>query len=245
MTEAPAKPKKKAKRGPLKNFWKAQWLLPLIADTFAWVVLGAMNSWRVTSTQCPPNTQELLDQRAPVIFAIWHGRMNGLLKAVPKEHTAVLVSPSNDGEFITRIARRLGFRHFVRGSAKRDGLHAVLGLHKALNEEKHAVAFTVDGPRGPRYKVKPGIIRLASQTGAPIVPIGSTTPFLLAKFEKAWDHYHAPFFFSRMCLRYGPPLHVPKDADEATLARYAQELEDELMRLNLEADAHFGLKDRL
>jgi lysophospholipid acyltransferase (LPLAT)-like uncharacterized protein len=202
-------------------------------------------SWRVSERRVHPETQSLLDSGQPVIYGLWHGRMYSLFKAVPMDRVTILVSPSNDGEFITRIARRIGFRHFVRGSHKRGGAQAILGLKKGLVEDKRSIVFTVDGPRGPRYKVKPGIIRLASQIGAPIIPLGSSTRWLLKKFDRAWDHFHAPLPFTDMKLCYGQPLFVPKDADDAAIEAYANRLEEELMALNLQADSLYGYSDRL
>jgi len=197
-------------------------------------------SWRVTQVTPHPEAKALMEAKTPVIYALWHGRMYLLFKSVPLDQVAILVSPSNDGEFIKRIAQCIGFRHFVRGSHKRGGTQAILGLHKALQEDRHSIAFTVDGPRGPRYVVKPGIIRLASQTGAPIIPLGAASRRLFHKFDRAWDHFHAPLPFTDLHLTYGEPLHVPANLSEDEIQQYAQRLEAELMRINLEADAFYG-----
>lgn len=219
-----------------KNRMLKMLLSELCGQPLSWI----RHSWRVEERWVHPEAEALLQAGKPVIFALWHGRMYCLFKAVPMDRVAILVSPSNDGEFITRIVRRLGFRHFVRGSHKRGGTQAILGLRRELLENDRSVVFTVDGPRGPRYQVKPGIIRLASQVDSPIIPIGSSTRWLLKKFDKAWDHFHAPLPFTAMRLRYGAPLYVPKDLDEASLALYAKALETELMTLNLAADAAYG-----
>jgi lysophospholipid acyltransferase (LPLAT)-like uncharacterized protein len=215
-------------------------LSEIAAQPLRWI----RNSWRVEDISVHPEAQALLDEGAPVIYALWHGRMYCLLKAVPPERIAILVSPSNDGEFITRIARRIGFRHFVRGSHKRGGRQAMAGMIRALTREGHSVAFTVDGPRGPRYEVKPGIIRLAAQTGAPIIPLGSATRRLLKKLDGSWDHYHAPLPGTGMRLVYGKPLRVPPHPDEEATRAHCKALEAELMGINLQADAAYGFHHR-
>lgn len=197
-------------------------------------------SWRVENVTVHPEAEPILQAKMPVIYALWHGRMYCLFKAVPMDSVAILVSPSNDGEFITRIARTVGFRYFVRGSHKRGGTQAILGLRKELLEQGRSIAFTVDGPRGPRYEVKSGIIRLASQTGSPIIPLGSSTQWLLKKFDRSWDHYHAPLPFTGMRLVYGKPLHVPSQLEDSEIQQYREQLQAELMRINLEADAGYG-----
>lgn len=201
-------------------------------------------SWRVEGTESDPEAESILKSGKPVIYALWHGRMYCLFKAVPLDSVAILVSPSNDGEFITRLARTIGFRHFVRGSHKRGGTQAILGLRKELLERNHSIAFTVDGPRGPRYKVKPGIIRLASQTGVAIIPLGSASQTNLPGLQNTWDHYHAPIPFTKMRLIYGKPLHVPGNLSDEQIQTYSTELEAELMRVNLHADSLYGFDNQ-
>lgn len=228
---------KKKKRTPLKNML---WLKKLLAQLLGQPMRFIRWTWRVEGVEMHPEAKAILASGKPVIYALWHGRMYVLFKAVPLQKVAILVSPSNDGEFITRIAQCIGFQHFIRGSHKRGGTQAILGMHRALKEDDLSVAFTVDGPRGPRYKVKPGIIRLAAQTGAPIIPLGSASAWLLKKMDKSWDHYHPPFLWTSMQLMYGKPLHVPADVNDAQITAYSDELESELMRINLAADAVYG-----
>ncbi len=232
-------PRKKAFSSGMKI--KNNLLLKLFLSNLAGQPLRFIRaSWQVEGREWEPEAKRILETDQPVIYALWHGRMYCLFKAVPLESVAILVSPSNDGEFITRLARTIGFRHFVRGSHKRGGTQAILGLRKALLEENQSIAFTVDGPRGPRYKVKSGIIRLASQTGSPIIPLGSASQHLLSKFDQAWDHFHAPMPFTKLRLHYGTPLHVPPELTDEQLQRYCTDLENELMRINLHTDSLYG-----
>ena len=77
-----------------------------------------------------------------------------------------MTSLSFDGEFIARIIEKLGFRA-VRGSSSRGAVGALLGMRREV-EAGQAVAFTIDGPRGPKYVAKPGPVLLAQATGAPM-----------------------------------------------------------------------------
>ncbi len=222
--------------------WGVAFFSTIASQPLSWV----RSSWTVEETRMPEETKTLLESGQPVIYALWHARMYSLLKAVPMDKVAILVSPSNDGEFITRIARNIGFQHFIRGSHKRGGTHAILAMKRSLMEENLSVVFMVDGPRGPRYQVKNGIIRLASQTQVPIVPLASAARILLKKFDKSWDHYHAPMPFTPMKLVYGSPLHVPPELSEhEAIEPYRQKLEARLFEAHAEADALYGLRDRL
>jgi len=233
--------KRSSKNNPLKN----NFLLKMVLSQMAGQPMRLIRaSWGVDKVTMHPAAEALLQSGEPVIYALWHGRMYLLFKSVPLDQVAILVSPSNDGEFITRIAQCVGFRHFVRGSHKRGGRQAIVGLHKALKRDRHSIAFTVDGPRGPRYVVKPGIIRLASLTGAPIIPLGASSRWLLSKFDRAWDHFHAPMPFTGLHLTYGEPLHVPAGLDEEGIEQTARQLEAELMKINLEADQYYGFQNK-
>jgi len=201
--------------------------------------------WWVAHRDVPPETQALLDAETPVIFALWHGRMYGLLRGVPEHRSAILISASNDGEFMAAVAKRLGFRDAVRGSSKRGGALAIRNMIRALTEDGTSMALTVDGPRGPRYEVKPGIIKLAAESGVPIIPMGSSAILMQWHFKSAWDHYHAAGVgFNRIKLVYGTPLYVPKDADETQLEAARKQLEESLMAINLKADALDGFKNK-
>ena len=66
-------------------------------------------------------------------------------------------------------APSLGYRP-VRGSSTRGGARALLGAVREL-QAGHSVAFTPDGPRGPRRELKPGVVAAAQRGGAVIVPV--------------------------------------------------------------------------
>ena len=58
------------------------------------------------------------------------------------------------------------------------------------------IAVTPDGPRGPRYRVQPGVISLSQLTGLPIVPVGY---HLSSKVSaNSWDRFQIPLPFARM-----------------------------------------------
>jgi lysophospholipid acyltransferase (LPLAT)-like uncharacterized protein len=159
-----------------------------------------------------PETQKLLDTDTPVIFAVWHGQMYCVPCALPKHNTALLISPSNDGNIIAGLAKSLGFKHFIRGSSMEDGAQASREMIRALAKEHHSVMMTVDGPRGPFQVVKPGIIRVASIAQAPIIPVVPVSECYAAQLKKAWDKFDAPMFFSRVQVRLGEPMWVPRKA---------------------------------
>jgi lysophospholipid acyltransferase (LPLAT)-like uncharacterized protein len=170
------------------------------------------NSWRFRRCY-HPDTQALLDNGRPVIFATWHHNVYasvGILSPLQRGHLAILISHSNDGEMITNSLCNIGFKHIIRGSSKRGGVKALQEMRKALTISKHHVFFAADGPQGPRHQVKEGIIRLASQSGAPIIPVRTSCKHLLFHAKKSWDQFELPQFFSNIDYDVCGPIWVPK-----------------------------------
>jgi lysophospholipid acyltransferase (LPLAT)-like uncharacterized protein len=100
----------------------------------------------------------------------------------------------------------------MRGSSSRRGAAALVGLRRALREGKDA-AITPDGPRGPRYVVQPGVVKLAQASGVKIVPLHVT--YGSAWRLRTWDGFVIPKPFSRITVTFGELIAVPKDLDEA------------------------------
>src|ERR1700747_3856483 len=84
----------------------------------------------------------------------------------PDLDVPVMSSDSFDGEYTGRIMQKFGFVK-VRGSSSKGAVRALLGMRRVL-EQGWTVAFTIDGPRGPRYVAKPGPVLLARTTCVPM-----------------------------------------------------------------------------
>jgi lysophospholipid acyltransferase (LPLAT)-like uncharacterized protein len=169
--------------------------------------------------------QGTLDLR-PLVASFWHACQIPATYVFRNLGIRVMSSNSYDGEYMGRIIRKLGFVP-VKGSSSRNAVRALLGLRRAL-DEGWTVAFTLDGPRGPRYKVKPGPVALARSSGVPM------TMFHMA-VDKAWvlntwDRLMIPMPFSRVLLRIGGLIHVPADSSDSELPRYEAELQAALDR---------------
>jgi lysophospholipid acyltransferase (LPLAT)-like uncharacterized protein len=153
--------------------------------------------------------------QGPLIAAIWHNRLALAMpiwkwwqRSRPNEHLAALISASRDGALLARTFSYFGIKP-IRGSSSRRGGQALLELTSALRDGLN-VAITPDGPRGPRYKVQPGIISLAQVTGVPIVPIGVQVS--RKKQLRSWDRFQIPYPFAKCDAVLGPIMRVPRDA---------------------------------
>jgi lysophospholipid acyltransferase (LPLAT)-like uncharacterized protein len=177
-----------------------------------------------------------MDEVYPGIFPFWHRCVLPATWLYRHQHPAVMTSRSLDGEYIARVIRRFGFVP-VRGSSSRGGQRALLEMNKLL-AEGNAVAFTIDGPRGPRYVAKKGPVLLARMSGAAI------TAFYVAVERawvlKTWDALVIPKPFSRIYVRFARKIFVPPDADDATMERHHEEMQAALDRITAFAEAQFS-----
>jgi lysophospholipid acyltransferase (LPLAT)-like uncharacterized protein len=167
-----------------------------------------------------------------VIFVFWHGRLLPLSYTHRNRHIHVLASEHADGEMLGQTIRRLGFGH-VRGSSTRGGARALLELAQKVRSG-FDLGVTVDGPRGPKGVVKPGVVEVARQTGAAIVPI--TTASSRRRIFRSWDAFEMPAPFARVVVRYGDPVTVGEGADRSGVEAKRLEVERVLSRITEEAD---------
>jgi lysophospholipid acyltransferase (LPLAT)-like uncharacterized protein len=170
-----------------------------------------------------------------VIYAFWHGRQFLLLYNHRGAGIVLPASESRDGEIQAGILRRFGYG-VVRGSSKRKGDKALLGLVQGLRNGKN-IALAVDGPRGPIYEVKQGVTYLAGKLDKPIIPVSTSAKHFWI-LDKIWDKYLLPVPFSRGVVIYGEPIFVT-GTSEAELEFKRLELSDALNKVMNEADAYF------
>jgi len=170
--------------------------------------------------------QETIEQR-PLIGSFWHACMIPATYIFRNLGVRVMSSNSYDGEYMGRIIRKFGFVA-VKGSSSRNAVRALLGLRRAL-QEGWTVAFTLDGPRGPRYKVKPGPVALARSAGVPMTMFHMAVDS--AWVLNSWDRMMIPKPFSRVLMRFGRLIEVPPNASDEDVERYQQQLQDSLDRV--------------
>lgn len=164
----------------------------------------------------------------PVAIVLWHNRLFLSAEIVRRFRVGrpayALVSASQDGAWLTAFFSLAGLRT-VRGSSSRLGREAATALVDTLRSG-HDIGVTPDGPRGPCYEVKPGVVIVARRTRAPLLLVG-------AEFESAWqlrswDRFYVPKPFSRVRMRCEiVPVDALADRDAAL-----QQLQQRLLALN-------------
>ena len=236
MPEAAVDERFTATTGPISRRFslRQRIVLRLIIAAGYWLIRLIGPTLRVSVSR-EEGAQLTIDQR-PLVASLWHACMIPATYMCRNMGVRVMSSNSYDGEYMGRIIRKFGFVA-VKGSSSRNAVRALLGLRRSI-EDGWTVAFTIDGPRGPRYKVKPGPVALARSAGVPM------TMFHIA-VEKAWvlntwDRLIIPKPFSRALMRIGKLVPVPADAPDASLQLYEQELQDSLDRVREFAEANIG-----
>jgi len=177
-------------------------------------------------------------EQGAVIVPFWHYSIFYVFHHLKQYPGVVLVSASRDGEYIARIAERLSFET-VRGSSHRQGVQALKKLLQAMKAGKH-VGIVADGSQGPARVMQPGAVYLASKTCAPIFPIAWAAE--RCKIFSSWDRTVLPMPFSRIVMRYGKPMNVPKNLDDAGIEEYRLLVEQNLNELYRQVWSEFGLE---
>ncbi|HTO51886.1 MAG TPA: lysophospholipid acyltransferase family protein [Myxococcota bacterium] len=160
----------------------------------------------------------------------------------------IMISQSRDGGRVTRVAEKVGWR-VVRGSSSRGGAKALLQMVRVLKEPDDArvgcprgsavlAGHLVDGPRGPRHELKPGVVAMAQRSRAVLVPSMYATR---RKWRApSWDRLQVPLPFSRIVRRDLPARCVREDLDAAEVEKLRSELHDELVRECAAFEAEVG-----
>lgn len=176
---------------------------------------------------------EEIEQKNQVpIYAFWHNQIFLAAYFFRSSGAIVMTSQSFDGEYIARAIQRLGFGA-ARGSSTRGGVGALIEMIRSV-KAKRAAAFTIDGPKGPRYAAKNGACLLSKKTGQPVVPIGFTPE----KFWeiKSWDKLRIPRPFTRAQVALAPPFRVAATATDAEIETSRARLQSDLEELLREGE---------
>jgi lysophospholipid acyltransferase (LPLAT)-like uncharacterized protein len=160
-------------------------------------------SWRIRTVD-EDRWRPLYQSRRPHVFLLWHEVLLPLLWQHRRQSIAIVVSEARDGQYLADVAAALGYRA-VRGSSTRGAARALLGAVREL-QAGHAVAFTPDGPRGPRRELKPGVVAAAQRGGATIVPLHAEAD--RSWRLDSWDRFMIPKFGARVRIVYGRPFEV-------------------------------------
>jgi len=209
--------------------------LRVVPVVFIWLARVWFSTCRIKTHGQIYRDQIDLSQ-APAVASFWHYTILFIFYFMRKDPAVAMVSASKDGEYISRVAQKLGYAT-VRGSRKKGGLQAIKSLIRHMREGQNA-AIVADGSQGPARVVQAGCIVLASRTGAPVLPmLWSCNRY---KRFGSWDGTALPLPFSKIDFFYGEPLVVPSKIKTDEVEEYRVILENRLNDLYTKAWALQG-----
>jgi lysophospholipid acyltransferase (LPLAT)-like uncharacterized protein len=209
--------------------------IKILATLGYWVLcsIGKTLRWQIENWE---NLESVYKNRKRLILAFWHGRIFATSYYFRKRGIVVLTSQHRDGDYIAEIIQNLGYG-VARGSSSKGSHGATKEALRSLQQGKD-VGFAIDGPRGPRYRTKPGAIYLAWKTGNPVVPFHVAVEKKWVM--KSWDHFQIPKPFSRALLIIGNPIYVNSESNRDSIDDHERELQSVLDSLRIKGDGWWG-----
>jgi lysophospholipid acyltransferase (LPLAT)-like uncharacterized protein len=98
-----------------------------------------------------------------------------------------------------------------------------------------------DGPKGPVYQFKQGVLGMSQITGAPILNMGFAAE--RSRTLGTWDRMVFPRPFSRIAVAVDPPKEIPRGLSDDELEAERRRLEERLETLDRTAEEAVGAQD--
>ena len=201
--------------------WIGYFVISVIGRTMRWQAVG------------DAHLDAIYKSGNRAIFTFWHGRIFPATYYWRNRGIMVMTSMNRDGEAIAQCIQRFGYG-VARGSSTRGGLRALTEMNRQIRNG-HDAAFTIDGPRGPRYVAKPGPVLLAMKTGAAIFCFHIS---LKHKIQlRSWDEFQIPLPFTNAIVLKAPPIWVAPDSTEENLRTLHSKMQQVLDELRIRGDS--------
>jgi lysophospholipid acyltransferase (LPLAT)-like uncharacterized protein len=204
---------------PLTRWQEFQIQIATVIGYFAVLLIGRSLRWTIQGWE---SFEAALATGKPPIFTFWHREIFSATWFWRRRGIVVMTSQNFDGEYIARIIHKYGYGA-ARGSSSRGAARALKAMIRVMRRGR-PTAFTIDGPRGPRYVAKPGAVLLAKATGAPIICF-HIAPRHAYTFRKSWDQFQIPYPFSAVAIFIAPPILVSRDSEEEEQAKKVAEVQ--------------------
>ena len=206
-------------------------VVPFIGAGYS-MIMGITSRFRIVGPPHLSTRAQLVGWKNGAIYCSWHSRFFYFSYLGRGSKITTMISPSKDGDFIARTIKKLRL-NAVRGSSSSKGHEALYQMADLL--KKNAIVLMIpDGPRGPRYCLKPGAIRLAQISGKPLIPVGFSSERGL--FFPSWDLFLLPVPFDRSVMLVGEPIYVPAQLTNEEFEMKRKQLEETMRELCIEGD---------
>lgn len=173
------------------------------------------------------------------LFVCWHDHTLVPLHLLRRRDIGVMMSRSRAGQMQAAFWRLYGWPTIWGSTRKREGIQALREARRMLRAGQ-SIAFTPDGPKGPRHRAQPGVVYLASNAGSVIIPVGiAADAFWLLP---TWDRYLIPRPFTRVHFHLGEPFLLPPEIPRAEMPRWQEHVESEIDRAVQTSRQRLGLE---
>ncbi|MBI4832984.1 MAG: lysophospholipid acyltransferase family protein [Candidatus Lindowbacteria bacterium] len=219
--------------------WKFRLLLAIAPRLFYFLSSAVYRTCRITILG-KENEDQFLRMGKPSLFVSWHQGLLYYVYHFRNRNGIIMVSQSKDGEIIDRVLRLFGYQS-ARGSSTRGGKQALDVMIDTIKRTQCSGGLVADAPRGPFGIAKIGTIKLARETGLPLIPV-----MWWAKRKimfNSWDKTLLPLPFTRIVFFYEPPIFVPPDTTNGQMEKMRADLTDQLNRMHNQAQEYFGRSD--
>ena len=170
---------------------------------------------RVT-TKVKISGREKLRKNSNHIFCLWHSYVpSALISATPLIHAVLDGAPQVWMQHpvwymkpIHVLLRLMGVKKIILGSTGHSGRDSAELLADDLRKG-YSTVLNPDGPHGPAFVLKKGILHLSLKSGVPVVALR----FSSSSFHelKTWDRKKFACPFSTIEIKFGTPIHVTND----------------------------------
>jgi lysophospholipid acyltransferase (LPLAT)-like uncharacterized protein len=165
-------------------------------------------------------------------WAVWHDEVVIVAYAFGRHNPTTLASVGDSGEVITRLLEVCGFTSIVRGGSSKSLVRRRTGqalreMLQVMSQPGCQMGITTDGSSGPRYRMKPGVCRLAQEAQVPI----AIQAFWCKRYFclPTWDKSLVPLPFNHIVHIYrGPFYPPPTDAPNEKYQQFCKEIERQL-----------------
>jgi len=201
-----------------------------LGNVFLYSAINLLCRTLKIQTNIPTSTKALLDNNQPCVFAFWHGTML-IPWYIHRNHSvAALVSPSKDGEILTRILEKWKYV-LHRGSSNESGKEALNTLIETAKNNV-SVALTPDGPKGPAKEFKAGAVIVAKKGGLPLILV-SVKNKNMYMLKKSWDSFEIPKFFSDVFVYYSEPITIKSNISYEETSKFIEYCGNKLNELQV------------
>ena len=177
--------------------------------------------WYIKNNQ---NIKELISKKKSFLVCFWHNRilMAPFCWEDQEKKFKMLISSHPDGRIISHAVSYFGIST-ISGSSRKNTLSSIKEI---LNEIKNnnIIGITPDGPKGPKEKVKPGLLNLLKKNHLPIIPLSYSAKFNFRL--NTWDKFLFVTPFNKFVAVWGEPFfYNKKESDKKNILNLEKEIQ--------------------